>query len=308
MSREIRRVPLDFDWPLQKVWGGYLRPNRLDGAQCPECKNGYSAHAQNLYDLWYGYLPFDPESTGSTPLTFDTPAVRAFAERNVLNSPDYYGTGETAIAREGRRLARLWNEQWSHHLSQDDVDALVAGNRLYDFTHTWSKETRWQKIDPPVVPTAAQVNEWSLRGFGHDSINASVVVSARCKREGQAKICSRCEGHGSVEAYPGQRAEADAWEPTEPPTGDGWQMWETVSEGSPVSPVFPDAEGLARWLTTPDGGEMAGPSRRPMSIEQARGFVAAGWAPSLIGNAGGLHDGASFVGTEAVLSQLEDGA
>lgn len=308
MGREIRRVPLQFDWPLQKVWGGFLRPDSLDGEQCPECKGGYSSHAQNLYDLWYGNLPFDPASTGSTPLDTTTPAVRAFAERNVSRSPEFYGgTHEGVIVREALRLANLWNGQWSHHLAQDDVDALVAGNRLYDFTHTWSKEARWQKIEPPVTPTAAQVNEWSLHGFGHDGINASVVIRARCAREGQAEICPRCEGHGSIEAYPGQRAEADAWESTSPPTGEGWQMWETVSEGSPVSPVFPDAEGLAQWLTTPAGGEMAGPSRRPMSIERARGFVGEGWAPSLIGNAGGIHDGASFVGTDAVLRHHEDG-
>jgi hypothetical protein len=32
------------------------------------------------------------------------------------------------------------------------------------------------------------------------------------------------------------------------PEGDGWQMWETVSEGSPISPVFATPEELARWL------------------------------------------------------------
>lgn len=62
--------------------------------------------------------------------------------------------------------------------------------------------------------------------------------------------CPTCQGHGSVEKYPGQRAEAEAWEHTEPPTGDGWQMWETTSEGSPMSPVFARPEELARWLTT----------------------------------------------------------
>jgi hypothetical protein len=31
------------------------------------------------------------------------------------------------------------------------------------------------------------------------------------------------------------------------PTGDGWQLWETTSEGSPVSPVFETAEALAGW-------------------------------------------------------------
>jgi hypothetical protein len=253
MSREVRRVPLDFNQPLNEVWDGYLMPDRLQGEDCPDCKNGYSPRAQYLFDLWYGYVPFDPTSTGSTPLHHDTPAVRAFAERNVNRSPDFYGTGETAIAGEAQRLATLWNQMWSHHLAQDDVDALIAARRLMDFTHTWSPETRWQKIEPPVTPTAEQVNEWSISGFGHDSINASVVVGARCEREGVDDVCPTCKGHGSVETYEGQRAEAEAWEPTGPPEGEGWQLWETVSEGSPVTPVFASADALARHLVEREG-------------------------------------------------------
>jgi hypothetical protein len=305
MGREVKRVPLDFDWPLNEVWSGFLRPDRFDEMPCPNCERGYSPHAEALFKLWYGDLPFDPATTGSTPLTADTPAVRAFAERNVTRSPEYYGRGEQAIRCEAQRLAELWNGSWSHHLSQDDVDALVAAGRLMDFTHTWNPETRWQKIEPAVVPTAAQVNEWSLYAFGHDGINAGVVIRARCEREGVADTCATCEGHGSIEAYVGQRAEAETWEPTEPPTGDGWQLWETVSEGSPISPVFADAEGLAQWLTTP--ASCWGAMKRPMTIEQARGFVGARWAPSFIGNAGGLHEGAEFVGSEAVLRGHEEG-
>jgi hypothetical protein len=51
-----------------------------------------------------------------------------------------------------------------------------------------------------------------------------------------------------VEAYEGQRAEAEAWQSTDPPAGEGWQLWETVSEGSPVTPVFPTADGLISHL------------------------------------------------------------
>src|SRR5690606_15697305 len=118
MGREIRRVPLDFDWPLKEVWGGFLSPDRFDENPCPDCRNGYSPQAQNLYDLWYGKIPFDPASTGSTPWRHDSPAVRAFAERNIANAPDYYGTGEAATVREAQRLADLFNGSWSHHLSQ----------------------------------------------------------------------------------------------------------------------------------------------------------------------------------------------
>ena len=53
-----------------------------------------------------------------------------------------------------------------------------------------------------------------------------------------------CEGNGDD---PQKRASAEAWRPTEPPKGEGFQLWETLSEGSPVSPVFKTADELATW-------------------------------------------------------------
>lgn len=234
MGREVKRVPLSFDWPMKETWDGYLRPKRLDEKSCEACKSGYSPEAERLKDRWYGYVPFDPSETGSTPFTVETPEVRAFAERNVSNSPDYYGAGEAAIVREAQRLINIWNGQWSHHLHQRDVDVLIAEGRLSGF--------KGQN------PTAEQVNAWSLGGFGHDSINQWIVVRAECERLGVPEVCASCEGHGSTERWPGQRAEAEAWEHVEPPVGDGWQMWETTSEGSPMSPVFETPEALAEWL------------------------------------------------------------
>lgn len=249
MSRMIRRVPLDFDWPLDEPWKGFFIPDNLRADPCPDCESGYSPRAQHLHNLWYGYAPFHPSDNGSPPLTAYTPGVRAFAERQISQSPEFYGRGEAAIVREGERLAALWNRQWAHHLTGDDVDALIEAERLHDFTHDWNPEIRrWVKKDPPVIPTAAQVNAWSLNGMGHDSINASVVVLARCKREGVSERCATCGGRASLEAYPGQRADVDAWEPTPPPTGEGWQMWETISEGSPQTPVFATAAELAAYL------------------------------------------------------------
>lgn len=293
MGRIVRRVPLDFDWPLNKIWEGFLMPDRFDETKCPDCKNGYSPQAQNLYDLWYGHLPFDPTSTGSTPLRHDTPTVRTRAERNIHAAPKFYGTGETAIVREAQRLADLWNGQWCNHLSQDDVNALIAAGRLLDLTHTWTREGGWQPKDPPVTPTAAQVNEWSLRGFGHDAINAMIVIRARCEREGIDDTCPTCKGHGGIEKYEGQRAEAEAWEPTNPPAGEGWQLWETVTEGSPISPVFATADELAAWMSDPDRGNHWVPQ------EVAAKFIADGWAPTMVSgpNTHGVVTGVEWVGT-----------
>lgn len=292
MGREIRRVPLDFDWPLNKIWEGFLSPDSLDGEKCPDCKSGYSPQAQNLYDLWYGKIPFDPVSTGSTPWRHDNPAVRAFAERNISNAPDYYGSGEAAILREAQRLADHFNSSWLHHIDQNDVDALIAANRLYDLTHFVAPGEGWKPKDPQVRPTAAQVNEWSLFGFGHDAINASIVVSARCEREGHNPICQTCDGHATVETYPGQRADAEAWEPTDPPAGEGWQLWETVSEGSPISPVFATADELAVWMSDPERGD------RWVPQDVAAKFIADGWAPSFVASPQtGVVSGVEWTGT-----------
>lgn len=248
MGREARRVPLDFDWPLNETWEGYLMPERLREQRCGHCDaRGYSPVGKRLLDQWYGNASFTPAETGSQPLTDRDPDVWTFAARNVERAPEFYGTGDVAILREARRLADLWNGAWSHHLVQDDVDALVAAGRLRDFTHTWTKEDGWKPIDPPPAVTAAEVNRWSLAGFGHDSINAHIAVEAKCARLGETHLCATCKGFGSVERYEGQRAEAEAWVPTDPPEGDGWQMWETTSEGSPASPVFATAEELADW-------------------------------------------------------------
>src|SRR5207245_246637 len=102
------------------------------------------------------------------------------------------------------RLAELWNGQWSHHLNQLDVDALVEGDRLWDFTRKFVPGTGWQDRETPAIVTPEQVNEWTLRGFGHDSLNASVVIRARCEREGIQVACGTCDGHAAIEAYAGQ--------------------------------------------------------------------------------------------------------
>lgn len=300
MSREVRRVPLDFDFPLGQTWTGYLMPDELRLPGCPDCEaTGFSPEARRLSDRWYGKAPFRPEDRGSTPLTPETPGVRAFAERNVAHASWFYGSGEEAIVREAVRLSSMWNQQWCHHLNQDDVDALVAAGRLMDFTHVWSRETGWQPRDPAYTPTAAEVNAWSLSGMGHDSINQHVVVRAELDRLGQTDRCSTCNGSGE-QATDEQRAAHEAWEPTPPPEGPGWQLWQTVSEGGPVSPVFGDREGLVRWLTT-DYRQVG--SEQPLTRRQAEAFVDAGESVGSFATIGGV-----MVSGEAAVAEVEDHA
>jgi hypothetical protein len=293
MGREVRRVPLGFNWPMGKVWEGFLTPEWLREASCPDCKNGYSRDAEHLFDLWYGYAPFQPEDSGSERLTEEAPAVRRRAERNVAGSPAFYGGGgEEAIVRECKRLAGLWNGRWMHHLRQQDVDALIAAGRLRDFTHTWIRESGWQPRDPRPQVTAREVNEWSLGGLAHDAINAGAVIRARCEAEGLDLLCDTCQGHGYLETFVGQRALAEAWQSIDPPTGEAWQVWETVSEGSPTTPAFETPGQLAHHLASPS-----------LSYADALAWITGtGWAPSMIVTSTGLYsnvEAAVALGREA---------
>lgn len=276
MGRELKRVPLDFDHPVGETWPGFLNPHYARCSDCPDCRNGYTAAAQEMMDRWYGYrIPgrtaFHPCQTGSTEIPATHPAVVARARRNLPS-----GT-EADIAREVDRLLDHFNGQWCHHLSQDDVGALVEAGRLPDLTRDDHH------------PTAAEVNDWSLWGIGHDGINQYVCVEARCRREGVESTCAACGGSGEKWESEEARKLADEWEPEEPPGGPGYQVWETVSEGSPISPVFGTPEELADWL----GEHEPDTATREQWLAWIKG---PGWAPSFVGGPAGLQSGVAAFG------------
>ncbi|SDX14836.1 hypothetical protein SAMN05518669_103403 [Variovorax sp. YR634] len=288
MGRELKRVPLDFAHPLNTVWPGYLNPHYVAVA-CAHCGGtGSSPEALHLKAQWYGNgAAFRPEDRGSKPFTADHPAVLRCAARNVAHAPEYYGSGELAIQQESGRLAAYFNRGWCHHLNAADIAALIEADRLHDFTSEFQPGTGWVKRDPIPEITPEQVNAWSLSGFGHDSINQWIVVEAECKRRGFAYSCAHCDGQGDL--WPSAEAEAlyEAWSRSEPPTGEGFQIWETVSEGSPISPVFATPEELALHMAaTSWGADKGTPYATWLKFIQGPG-----WAPSLIADDLGVRTG-----------------
>lgn len=70
----------------------------------------------------------------------------------------------------------------------------------------------------------------------------------------------------------------------EPPSGEGFQAWQTVSEGGPISPVFTTLDDLTAWLS-----ENAGPPG--WRIEEHR-WTPDEWAQALGGVTGvDIHTG-----------------
>lgn len=257
MGREIKRVPLNFDWPMDKTWTGFLQSQskaaqrfpRRAPRECADCGGtGYNRHTRRIEDDFY----------------------------------DFAGTGR----------------RWVDKITQDEADALVAHGRLWDLWRRFGPNG-WEDIEPRPRVTAEQVNALNrpgARGFdGHDGINRWILIETRARRLGVYGKCPRCRGEGSVFRRPGDRKRWDRWQPTPVPKGKGWQVWETVSEGSPVSPVFATPIGLEDWLVSVGGYER----------KAARAFVKGAWAPS-----GMAVDGHFYSGIEAcgVMGEGDDGA
>jgi hypothetical protein len=172
--------------------------------------------------------------------------------------------------------------RWMDKLTQDEVDALAEEMRFPHVTHEWVEGDGWNPKNPMPKVLAEDVNKANsvgARGMGHDALNCWICVKVRAKRLGIYGTCECCGGKGRVVTNPELEKKADEWEPEGPPEGEGWQVWETVSEGSPITPVFATAEELIDYLVN------VGCWGRRYSREAAEAFVnsESGWVPSAVG-------------------------
>lgn len=78
----------------------------------------------------------------------------------------------------------------------------------------------------------------------------------------------------------------------EPPKGNGWQMWETTSEDSPISPVFKTPEELAKWLVDNKASSFGDQTE---SYETWLKMILAGYAPTMAIENGKLISGVQMV-------------
>lgn len=93
--------------------------------------------------------------------------------------------------------------------------------------------------------------------------------------------CPSCYGDGFLRPY------------FEVPEGEAYQMWETTSEGSPISPAFEDPKELAKWLA--DTGASAMGFRTATYDQWLSMIMGPGWVMT-----GVVADGKMMNGVESV--------
>lgn len=230
MGRELRRVPLDFDWPMKKVWEGYINPNRRP---CPErhktCFNGQTGGSQWLHAILRVLALAASESVGVRDVqTFEAKKRECDSQqriflhpylRDLLTAPAYLKNEE--IVKPGEPYPDLSALDYRQTPPTDDLVLLIE--KLSGYKMSWLG-------DSTVV-------------FG---LKRAMLKAAGLDEE-MWGVCRVCKGDN---IDPAVRAAYDAWKPSDPPTGDGFQLWETTSEGSPASPVFKTLDELCAWCET----------------------------------------------------------
>lgn len=230
MGREVKRVPLDFNWPVGKVWGGFLNPHY---EKCPTCDgSGTTTAYDRVNDLiWFIMISAD-----------DT--------------------------RRGK--CHPWLQQTPLYSTQ----GLVVSQDIIQLT------------------TALAGREPSF--MGHDACDKWSAVKKFLKAADMPEDWGRCTHCGGDGIKPEIREAYESWVETPVPVGDGYQLWETTSEGSPTTPVFATPEELARHCA--DRGVSSFGSQTESYQTWLKFIKGPAWAPSMV-----MQDGHMDSGVAAVL-------
>lgn len=269
MGRELKRVPLNFDWPLKKTWEGFLNPH---WKPCPadnvDCFGGATAAGK-----WLDAV---------------ARLVTLLGEDAMANAP----RAQAHFRRTGRIYPHPYLQEWTqaprHEMPRDVHDKLRAienqAQRMRALHQYYDAHpARVLPLTPELLALVQGLCGGRLDPMGGGSASYALsrkFVALAGLDEERWGVCTVCRGEGMD---PAVKEIYEAWQRTGPPAGDGWQVWETVSEGSPVSPVFATAVGLARWLVDHEGWSERG----------AAHFVGedGGWMPSGVGTPGDMHFG-----------------
>lgn len=245
-AHTVERVPLDFDWPLDEIWKGYVNPHYVPCDTCDGDGDTVAAHWLSSVSYILAMLgEWAADERGAHPWLNEFPLaphrirkdLRALYPRmrgGPMPPPDAYET-----QRPG----------------QDMVDLLTGLVRDAKYPRRDSLFTRERHyVYKAILKAAGMPTKWG--------------------------VCPDCKGSG-VEAD--HYKDYKRWRSKKPPRGRGWQVWENVSEGAPITPVFATADDLVDYLctkgTTWDQKRYGkGPWRREAAVQ----FVKDMGSPSLV--------------------------
>lgn len=169
--------------------------------ECGTCNgSGYHPDAQWVSESFYGH------STPFRARTMHEVGTAAYASSFGIQLRDGVVSGfptEGTLAKYPEAFRQFCEEmrdsggEWNDKITEDEAKALVKEGR--------------GSCDK--LKTADDFNQAQHgRGLsGHDAINRSILIEARCKRLGVPKTCNSCEGHGEEYIEPNAHVSLTLW-------------------------------------------------------------------------------------------------
>jgi len=233
-SRELKRVPLDFDWPLSKIWKGFINPHYKP---CPA--NGVTCFG------------------GSTAAGRWMDAITRFIAMMGQEAAEAAYAGQ--FAGHGRvyphPYLRDWDQAPHYDIPQEVSDKINQFQETRDrmrvlHDHLTTHPPDVLPLTDEMLALVEGLAEEKIQGIGGSTaykIHKRLLKVAKMPKTWG--VCQVCSGESMDLAH---KEAYEAWQEEEPPIGPGWQLWEDVSEGSPISPVFRTAAELADWAAEHD--------------------------------------------------------
>lgn len=312
MGRELRRVPLDFDWPQGKVWHGYRNPHYR---KCADCGGyGYTAEYKRFEEFCrrialvgeQSYIR--PDDFVEARPRYSKPIHEQLMDdmykarmAQILGHDDFYEKDTdlprwpwpehdpvdtllkaAKMTRENltdtdinviKRLARTVKTNMTYPQTlairqEGSHKLMVVPNSSFDryvqnYPHPYLLEDGIGDAGENFHKVAIALGARGDRSFGWDgvwdimkNIFRTVGLPSYMRKSEYSDMefetfdWGRCQA-GCDDGVAADAIEAyKAWEDFEPPEGEGFQLWETTSEGSPSSPVFKTLEALCEWCAS----------------------------------------------------------
>jgi len=320
MGRELRRVPLDFDWPLNERWEGFVNPYYK---RCAWCRgDGYDLRYRRFSEF-VRYLLLAAEDSQIRPENFIPlpPRENIHFSARINSVPPRWPWAKFDPVETLMEIAGL-DPSWMTKIEEDVVGKLAAIEVPEVFHQHQILNIRGGERNYPhpflcecgISDVGTRFHEWVLAlgakpsflgwdGVGRvqEKIFRAVGFESHTVKTDWGEYedfywgkCKVCDGEGIDLEF---QEKYENWESTEPPKGPGYQVWETVSEGSPVSPVFENKDDLVFWLVG-----------QGYSEEAARKFSDSGWVPSMIMKEGEMYQNIEAAAVSGGENERTDGS
>lgn len=225
MGREIKRVALDFEPEIGKVWHGFLNPHYR---ACPHCTHGVTSARARLEDLV------------SLIMLSGEDAQRGKAHPYFYDMPLHNTSGRTPPSKDMAELTA-------------GLAGREPGWMGHDACDRWSAQKK-------IIEAAGLPEKWG--------------------------VCPHCDGEA---IDPAVKEAYEAWTETPPPAGEGYQLWSTTTEGTPMTPVFATPQELAHYCA--DTGVSSFGSETADYATWLKFIQGPGWAPSAVMQGGVMESG-----------------